>query len=217
MIFEGHIKLLKDCVFDLSTSEVLIAGLSSNGCIAANILIRTGVSHLYLWDSHKVEEKDLAFCGLYDREDVGKNRADVLSEKLRELNPKAKLEVIDDVWGFLREGNFRAVVDGLEDFEDKMTFERILWERSIPFVYGFMKEYMGQVSVIWRGKSRRLFEIVPKSLEENIQIFPAVAVLVGAQQAAEAIKVICGFEDELLAGRLLSVDTLTATFDEIIF
>jgi len=216
-VYERHAKLLKDCFMALSSSSVLVAGLGGLGSFVAELLTRIGVGHLFLVDYKVVDEPDLNRQILYTREDLGKRKVEAAKNRLSLINPKVNIE---GVFGKIEEIEFPdvdVIVDCLDTFKSRFFLEKVAWKKRLPMVHGGVLGFTGQITVLFPGKTRRLSEIFPDAQDvESPQVFPSAVALVAAQQVSETIKLICGYEDSLLLNRLLVIDTLAATFDEII-
>ena len=90
-----------------------------------------------------------------------------------------------------------------------------------PVVWGSVSQYGGQVGLSWaeRGPQYRdLFPVEPDDADaltcEVGGVLPTVVATVGSLMATEAIKVITGIGEPLL-GRVIVLDALGATFDEV--
>jgi len=75
----------KDTMTSLVSSRVLIIGLNPLGTEIAKNLILSGVGMLTIADNQKITENDFGNYYISDKE-INKNRADVIGNKLRELN-----------------------------------------------------------------------------------------------------------------------------------
>ena len=113
------------------------------------------------------------------------------------------------------------VVDGSDNFATRYLVNDACVLAGKPFVYGAIHGFEGQASVFnWQGGPtyRCLFPeppepgTVPNCSEAGVLgVLPG---LIGAIQAAEAIKLLTGIGEPLL-GRLLMYDALAAKFDVI--
>ncbi len=76
----------------LENSVIAIVGIGALGTVAAELLTRAGVGKLILIDRDIVEESNLQRQVLFTEKDVGKSKANVAKEKLKEINSLVKLE-----------------------------------------------------------------------------------------------------------------------------
>lgn len=83
---------------NISESKVIIKGLS--GGLATELtknLALTGVKKLYLLKDNKISIKDSINSFYFTNDDVGKNREDILKDKLSELNPYLEIFIVDEL------------------------------------------------------------------------------------------------------------------------
>ena len=77
----------RDAMKKMSLANVLIIGLQDGvGTEIAKNLAFKGVNKLILYDSNNINHMDLETGCFYKKEDIGKNRAIILQEKIKELN-----------------------------------------------------------------------------------------------------------------------------------
>lgn len=77
----------------LSQSNVLIFGIGGVGGYVAEALARSGVSHFTLVDDDKVCLTNINRQVIATRKTVGKYKAEVMAERIKEINPNAEVEV----------------------------------------------------------------------------------------------------------------------------
>ena len=114
-----------------------------------------------------------------------------------------------------------VIVDGADNFPTRyLVNDASVWH-GIPVVHGSIYRFEGQVTVFNPGEGpcyRCLFptppppELAPSCAEGGVLgVLPGI---VGSLQANEALKLVLGIGDTLL-GRLLLLDALGTTFDEV--
>ncbi len=123
----------------LKTSHVLIAGLGGVGGYAAEQLARAGIGHLTIVDGDVVQSsnRNRQIIALVSNE--GKNKAQLFAERLRDINPDIKINVIDEFisdeqMDQLLEGNFDYAVDCIDTMSPKLHFIYQSMKRGIPLV-----------------------------------------------------------------------------------
>lgn len=67
---------------DLSQKSVLIIGAGGVGTSLSNLLNSCGIGHIYIIDADIIENTNLSRQFLYNRDDIGKPKVEVLSHKL---------------------------------------------------------------------------------------------------------------------------------------
>ncbi len=209
----------------LAAARVLIVGTGGLGSPSALYLTAAGVGTIGLVDEDVVDASNLHRQLLYGTSDVGRPKLEAAAARLRDVNPLVQV--------ITHETRFRAVnahalvadydlvIDGTDNFPARYAINDACVARGIPFVYGSVSRFEGQVSVFGvkdKPCYRCLFPdapppgTVPTCAEEGVLgVLPG---LIGLMQATEAIKWCTGI-GELLAGRLLLYDALVQRTREV--
>ncbi|MDE2291930.1 MAG: molybdopterin-synthase adenylyltransferase MoeB [Elusimicrobia bacterium] len=206
----------------LKAAKVLIVGVGGLGSPAGLYLTAAGVGRIGLVDFDKVDASNLQRQVLFDTESVGRPKLAAATERLRGLNPYVELiahetrltsqNALDIV------KNYDLVVDGTDNFATRYLVNDACALLGKPNVYASIFRFEGQVSVFWAEKGpcyRCLYPeppppgLVPSCAEGGVLgVLPGI---VGALQAAEAVKLIVGMGEPLI-GTLLLFDALSMTF-----
>lgn len=122
-IFSRNIGILKKSEQEkIKNSKILIVGCGGIGGWAAEYLARLGVGKIILADPETFEISNLNRQATADITTIGKNKARVVGEKLRKINPGAEIDILED--GLTRDNVDQAV--RLTDFVvDTMDFYSI--------------------------------------------------------------------------------------------
>ncbi len=88
-----EILLGKDGIRKLENSKVAIFGIGGVGGYVAEALARSGVGHFVLTDSDRVDITNLNRQIIALRSTVGRYKADVMKERILDINPDAEVEV----------------------------------------------------------------------------------------------------------------------------
>lgn len=205
-------------------ARVAILGAGGLGSPAAYYLAAAGVGTIGIIDSDRVDLSNLQRQILHFTEDVNKAKVSSAREKLQALNPGVTVknypmrldpsnarEIVQD---------YDVVLDGSDNFPARFLLnDACFFERKV-LVSGAILRFEGQVSVFDLRNGgpcyRCLFpEPPPPGHMPSCQeagVLGAVAGIIGAVQAMEALKIILGV-GEPLTGHLLCFDGLTATFE----
>lgn len=209
----------------LAAARVLIVGTGGLGSPSALYLAAAGVGTIGLVDTDTVDESNLHRQLLYGTSDVGRAKLDAAAVRLHDVNPL--VHVVPHATR-LRSSNaaglvagYDLVIDGTDNFPARYAINDACVIRGIPFVYGSVARFEGQVSVFGAPDGpcyRCLFPdppppgTVPTCAEEGVLgVLPG---MIGLLQATEAIKWCTGL-GESLAGRLLLFDALTQRMREV--
>lgn len=209
----------------LRDSSVLVVGAGGLGSPCLLYLAAAGVGRIGIMDDDRVEESNLQRQILHGTSGLRSPKARSAAARLSDLNPHVQLEVfeerldLDNALETLR--GWDVVVDGSDNFATRYLVNDACEILGIPFVYGAIQRFEGQVSVFNHQGGptyRDLFpqppppELAPNCAEAGVLgVLPGV---VGTLQATEAIKVLLG-QGRVLSGRLLLYDALRMTFDEL--
>ena len=112
----------------LKLSHVLIVGLGGIGSFAGEFIARSGVGTITLidGDAFDLTNKNRQLTALDST--IGKNKAVVLAERLRDINPEIQLNIIEEfvlpdrVWEILKEYNPDYVMDCIDSVTPKVEW-----------------------------------------------------------------------------------------------
>ena len=124
----------------LQSSHVLVAGLGGVGAYAAEEICRAGVGEMTIVDADTINESNLNRQLPALHSTLGRMKADVMAERLKDINPDLKLTVIKD---FIRDEktdqlldstHFDFVVDAIDTLSPKVFFIRACVLRGLKLV-----------------------------------------------------------------------------------
>lgn len=209
----------------LSAARVLCVGAGGLGSPVLQYLAAAGVGRIGVMDDDAVDESNLQRQTIFTTGDLGKPKAQVAAQRVREINP---LVAADPIPLRFDAGNARdlvrlydVVVDCTDRFETRYLVNDACMLEGKPDVYGSIFRFDGQISVFARDRGpcyRCLFPqapppgTVPTCAEGGV--LGVLAGIVGALQANEALKYILDIGEPLI-GRLLLVDALGARMREV--
>jgi adenylyltransferase/sulfurtransferase len=181
-------------------------------------LAAAGVGTLSVVDRDNVELSNLHRQLLYGTPDIGRRKTDVAAERLRAINPNVAVHVHETR---LTAHNAAAlvaghdlVIDATDNFPTRYAINEACVRAGVPFVYGSVARFEGQISVFAAPDGpcyRCLFPeppapgTVPTCAEEGV--LGVVPGILGLLQATEALKWIAGIGTPLV-GRMLLLDLL---------
>lgn len=202
----------------LAAARVTVVGCGALGSVAAMALVRAGVGRLRIVDRDVPERSNLPRQVLFDEADIvaGLPKAAAAARHLERINSAA---VIHPVVADLTAANVAAlldgsdiVVDGSDNFEARFLINEHCCRTGTPWVHGGAIGAEGRVMTVLPGKTACLRCLIPEppapgSLPtcDTAGIIGPAALVVGAVQAAEAIKVLVGATEQA-GGRLIACD-----------
>ncbi|MFZ5641973.1 MAG: HesA/MoeB/ThiF family protein [Bacillota bacterium] len=208
----------------LFNSGVLLVGAGGLGSPAAFYLAAAGVGRIGLLDGDSVDLSNLQRQILHGTSDIDRPKVESGKEKLLHLNPQLVVEtyncrITPENAGELISG-YDFILDCTDNFNTRFIINDVCLSLKKPFVYGGVLSFTGQVMSIMPGRGpcfRCLYRNEPDSGVPDcttVGVLGAVPGIIGTLQACEAVKYLAGVGD-LLVGRLLTYDALTASFIEI--
>ena len=204
---------------DLSGKTALVVGAGGLGGPALLVLAASGVGRLVIVEDDTVETSNLNRQPLFGEADVGARKAAVAAERLRALQPGARIEPLDERFEATNAERLvrsvDVVVDGSDNFATKFLANDAAVAAGKPLVHGGILRTTAQLLTVAPGPAgclRCLFEAPPGAddLPSNAQsgVLGAVAGFAGALMAAEAVRLLTG-ERGAYEGRLLSFEART--------
>ena len=140
----------------LSESSALIVGVGGLGSTLATLLCAAGIGRLVLADGDRVSLSNLQRQILYRTDQIGLYKSACAEETLRRLNPEV---VIESHCRFMDETNAckiaegcQIVLDGCDNPQARYLMNDLCVGFGIPYVYGSISGFQGQVSVFNRTK-----------------------------------------------------------------
>ena len=207
-------------------ARVLVIGAGGLGSPAAMYLASAGIGGLILADGDTVDLTNLQRQILHRTEAIGLSKVASGARTLGEINPECKVTAINErLIGARLETEISAVdvvLDCSDNFATRHAVNRACVKFRKPLVSGAAIRFDGQISVFdSRHAGAPCYECLfpeAESVEEvrcaTMGVFAPLVGIIGACQAAEALKIIVGC-GTTLAGRLLLLDGLAMSWREI--
>ena len=158
-----------------------MVGVGGLGGISATYLAAAGVGHLRICDSDKVELSNLNRQILFTAEDIGKPKAILAAKRLSAQNPEIEIEAIPDKLTETNAGELASgcdlIIDGLDNHSDRLKLNKASFDLNIPYIYGAINEWLGQLSFFNPPKTACLACLMPGELQnpEPTPVFGALA------------------------------------------
>ena len=128
-----------DAIKKLSGSRVAVFGIGGVGGYVCEALVRSGVGHFDLVDDDKVCLTNLNRQILATRKTVGKYKAEVMAERMREINPEADIRIHKCF--FLPENaddfpfdEYDYVIDAVDTVTAKLELIMRCKEKNVPVI-----------------------------------------------------------------------------------
>ena len=202
----------------LASARVLVIGAGGLGSPVLLYLAAAGIGTIGIVDDDVVDISNLQRQIIHRTEDVGSKKVDSARARLLALDPNIKVEVYpnrlnpENAISVLK--GWDVVVDGTDNIPTRYLIDDACHLLSIPWVYGSIHRFEGQVSVFSTEQSRCYRDLFPEAppagaLQNcaDAGVFGVLPGVVGSIQATEVIKQILGLETNLV-GSLLLYDAL---------
>lgn len=124
----------------LSGCHVLVVGLGGVGAYAAEQLCRAGIGKMTIVDADTVNESNLNRQLPALRSTIGRPKAEVVAQRLLDINPELELTVHNEfirderTEAILDEANYQFVVDAIDSLSPKVFLLYHALRRQIPVV-----------------------------------------------------------------------------------
>jgi len=203
----------------LLASHALVIGAGGLGSPAAMYLASAGVGHITILDDDVVDLTNLQRQIAHTTERVGQSKALSARTTMAQINPDIRITALAERVDEARLAQLVAaadvVLDCTDNFAPRHAVNRACVAQRKPLVSGAAIRFDGQVSVFDpRGGEQPCYScLFPQDQQfEDVAcaamgVFAPLVGVVGAMQAAEALKLLLHV-GQSLAGRLLMLDGL---------
>lgn len=206
----------------LQAARVLVVGAGGLGCPVLQYLAAAGVGTLGIIDHDHVGLSNLHRQVLYDTNDIGRAKAEVAANKLKQQNPDIEIHYwveqlhSNNVADLIR--SYDLIMDCTDNFAARYLLCDACRLLDKPLVFAAIYQYEGQIATFnvadkegIKTNYRHLFPTPPTSLEApdcNVAgVLGVLAGMIGILQATEAIKLLTGIGSALI-NKLMTVNML---------
>ncbi len=207
----------------LKKAKVLIIGAGGLGTPVATYLSTIGIGKIGIVDGDKIDMSNLNRQFLFDENQIGLFKVDVICSKLKLQNPEIEIIAfnyfIDRVNIKNTFSDFDIICDCTDNLETRILIDKTVKKSKIPLVYAAVKDWEGYVTILNHKKNIQLTDVFPaKELFKNAitncsstGIVNTTCGIAGSIQANEVIKIILEL-DHQLDGKILCFNSLEMVF-----
>ncbi|AVS71664.1 molybdopterin biosynthesis protein MoeB [Paracidovorax avenae] len=204
----------------LLAAHALVIGAGGLGSPAALFLASAGVGRLTLVDADTVDLTNLQRQIAHTTQRVGQSKVASAAQAVQAINPGVQVEAlplrVDAAWLDAHVPLADVVLDCSDNYATRQTVNAACVRHRVPLVAGAAIRFDGQITVIDpRASDAPCYACLfpPEAAFEEVLcstmgVFAPMVGIIGAMQAAEALKLLCG-AGRSLAGRLLMLDGLS--------
>jgi adenylyltransferase/sulfurtransferase len=205
----------------LAAARVLIVGAGGLGSPVSLYLAAAGVGHITLADHDAVDLTNLQRQIAHDMSSIGENKAASAARRMAAMNPDIRIDPVparlDGAELDARVAAADLVLDCCDNFATRHAVNRACVVHRKPLVSGAAVRFDGQVSVFdLRQDSAPCYAcLFPENARDaemrcaEFGVFAPLVGVIGATQAAEALKLLMGIGTSL-SGRLMLYNALDA-------
>ncbi|MEM5871795.1 MAG: HesA/MoeB/ThiF family protein [Candidatus Aenigmatarchaeota archaeon] len=205
-------------------AKVAIIGAGGLGSHVSEMIVRLGFGFVRIIDRDLVEESNLHRTCVYQRKDIGKSKAFVLSERLGDINKKCKIEsVIESLHDYNADellSGMDVVIDCSDNMETRYVINKFCVNNKIPWVYGAVLKDEG-FSSTFASDGKPCFECLypqkPKKLDTCAKhgVISPIVGMIASWQVMEAIKIVTGMSEPNY-GRLFRIQLERPGFELLV-
>ena len=124
----------------LRRAHVLVVGLGGVGAYAAEMIARAGVGRMTIADADTVSLTNINRQLVALRSTLGRPKAEVLAERLRDIDPELELTVLnrfirdEETYSLLDAAKYDYVVDAIDTLSPKLALILAVLDRGLPLV-----------------------------------------------------------------------------------
>ncbi len=202
----------------ISSTRVGVVGAGGLGSFIIPELIAAGFGVVRIFEGDRLTLTNLNRQIIYREEDIGKKKAEVLSDRLSDLNREVQLEVVDEIIESERQvshfKDLNIIIDATDNIQTKLLLDRFAGVLNIPLIHGAVDGYRGQVGVFIYPKSLKSVYSEKSTDKKRTPVIAPVCGVVGSIQVNESIWYAVKGET-LLNGKLLVIDLYNLSFKEV--
>lgn len=182
----------------LRSCKCVILGAGGVGSPAAVYLAAAGVGNITIVDGDVVELSNLNRQIMFKEKDIGLKKAEILKERILDLNPNVKIEVFSTV---AKEPELRSilnqidlVLDTFDKNQSRLTVNKIAVQKRIPTIHAFSKEFCAELLGVIPYETACLHCVIDECYleEDEVAVVGVSAGLTGLIMASMAIKHLTG-------------------------
>ena len=211
----------------INDAKVLVIGAGGLGSPVLLYLAAAGIGRIGIIDDDVVDLTNLQRQIIHSQGSIGKNKALSAIERINSLNPSIETQYwtcrlgpnnADEIFQ-----GWDLVIDGTDNIPTRYLIDTICQKLGIPWIYGSIYRFEGQVSVFNYNGGPSYFDLFPEpppassipSCSEG-GVFGILPGVIGSLQATEALKIVLS-RGNVLSGKLLLYDADLMEFKTLNF
>ena len=134
----------------LQSKKIAIIGSGGLGCSLGMALGTSGIGHIDIVDFDEVSLHNIHRQIAFTLHNEGQNKAKVLKSLIESKNPFVEVRAFDmrfDEFSSLS-GEYDLILDATDNLETRIAIDSYAKGRGVPWIYGSVEEFNGQVCFI---------------------------------------------------------------------
>ena len=212
----------------LSNAKVIVAGAGALGNEVLKVLSLIGIGNILIIDFDTISLSNLSRTVLFREADIGKSKAKVAAERIREIAPSVQVEFIHgDLRTDLGLGEFKTadlVFGCLDSVNARWALNRKCMRAGVEWIDGGISEFHGSVSryspnegacyecnfseQTYQRFNRRYscpFGLVNAMEEPKVPTTAVTASIIAAYQVQQGLFILHGIDEGLFPGERLMI------------
>ena len=211
----------------IDESKVLVIGAGGLASPVLLYLAAAGVGEIGIIDDDIVDLSNLQRQIIHSEAEIGKLKVESAKQRIASINSSVKITTwnvrltpdnAQDICS-----NWDLIIDGTDNIPTRYLVDDICMIIGIPWVYGSIYRFEGQVSVFNYQDGPCYRDLFPEPPPANLipscadgGVFGVLPGIIGSLQATEAIKIILN-RGQILTGKLLVYDAEEMSFRTLKF
>ena len=174
----------------LQNKKIAIIGAGGLGSTLAMALGTSGIGEIHIVDFDRVSLHNIHRQIAFTLEDEGKNKAKTVAQLIRSKSPYVKTVALNMSFeDFAQLGNrYDLIIDATDNLPTRADIDRFAKETGVPWIYGSVEEFHGQVCFFDRSS----FDAISISDHKPKGIATPIVMHVGSLQANLALRYLAG-------------------------
>jgi len=189
-MFRRQIEILGEHQKELAKKSVLVVGAGGLGNVVMSEIGCIGLKEIYLIDFDMIELHNIHRQFQFTESDIGKYKAKVLADRTHRCGTKI-IPIVEEFNDFDKKVDL--VIDCTDNFEVRQKIDNFAKKNNIPWVYGSVESWVGQVC-LFKEKNLEIFNLGEHKVAG---VMPSMVGLIGSIQASIATKYLAGLEVEM--------------------
>lgn len=213
----GHIG--KEGQEKLSSSSVAIVGIGAIGCMASELLARSGIGSLIIIDRDIVDGSNLQRQTLFTSADIGKAKAAQAKAELERINPEVSItaHVADLDCKNISMAKADLVLDCTDNLEARFLINEYCRKNRIPWIHSAAVKTSGTIIAFQQSISSPCFRCIFSESSQSetcdtVGVSNSITAAIAAIQVSEAVKLLLGMPVE---GKMMRLDLLGNGFAKV--